>query len=481
MVKADIAIYKSDKAEYPSKIGLFRPSEKYPEYLWGDISDKENNVYYSVREALHLYGLDEENYGKHSWNPLAGLISENTSVLIKPNLVMDHNRSGDTTDCLFTNPSVIAPIIDYVIKAQNGNGKIVIGDAPMQECKFDKLIKESGLKDLVQYYKDKGIDITLVDFRELKSEISFGSHKQEINERNSGMIIELGEDSEFYKEDKKNLQRLRITNYDPRRLAAHHNSEKHEYYVSKYLLNADVVINMPKPKTHRKAGVTIAMKNMVGINTRKEFLPHHTLGDTASGGDEYKHKSILRVLSDKLYDFKNMKEAEENFLLARPAFFLAYGFKILANVIHNEPGEGSWSGNHTISRTICDLNKILIYANKDGKMCDKPQRKILNVADMIVSGEKEGPVMPSAKKLGVIAIGENSLVFDTAIATLMGANIKKIPTIQNALQIEKYAMAKVKSIHINSNCKELCGELEKIDKKNYWNFIPTSGWKDAFN
>ena len=81
----------------------------------------------------------------------------------------------------------------------------------------------------------------------------------------------MGMESEFSSEDSGTLEKLRITNYDPAILKQHHTENKHEYYISDYLLNADCVINMPKPKSHRKAGVTIALKNLIGINVRKEF------------------------------------------------------------------------------------------------------------------------------------------------------------------------------------------------------------------
>ena len=91
---------------------------------------------------------------------------------------------------------------------------------------------------------------------------------------------------------------MRITNYDPAYLKQHHNADKHEYFINSDVLNADVVINMPKPKTHRKAGVTISMKNLVGINCRKEYLPHHTNGSKEEGGDEYLHRSYLKKWMD---------------------------------------------------------------------------------------------------------------------------------------------------------------------------------------
>ena len=477
MKKADVAIYKTEKYYYPDNGEFFRPSTKYPEIVFEELATKENHVYDEVRNALFLYGFDEENFGTDKWNPFGSLIDQNSKVLIKPNLVMDHNRSGEGEECLYTHASVIAPVIDYVVKAQRGEGQIIVGDAPMQECDFDKLVQESGLKALVEFYKNKGINIQLVDFRDVKSSVSYGVHKQEESALSNGVIVDLGKNSEFAGAENDTIDRFRITNYDPRELAQHHNVEKHEYCISKYLLEADVIINMPKPKTHRKAGVTISMKNIVGINARKEYLPHHTMGSVKQGGDECNTRNFCRDISDKLYDFKNIKEAEGKYFLARPAFVMAYFLKKISNFIHNEPGEGSWSGNHTISRTINDLNKILIYADKNGHMCDEPQRKMLIVADMIISGEKEGPVMPSRKELGVVAVGENAYAFDSIIATLMGMDASRIPTLQSAKNVLRFGTSIVKNPTAISNDPEYCGTLDKFKGKKNWDFVTSKGWE----
>ncbi|MCI9388630.1 MAG: DUF362 domain-containing protein [Lachnospiraceae bacterium] len=169
-------------------------------------------------------------------------------------------------------------MVDYTLKALQGNGRIVIGDAPMQECKFEKLIEKSGYKALVEWYKNKGCDIQLIDFRELKSDIVNGVRVQHVNDRAKGTVINLGADSEFAFLDEDLFDRMRVTNYDPDILKQHHTRDKNEYYISDYILNSDCIINMPKPKCHRKAGVTISLKNMIDINVRKEYLPHHTMG-----------------------------------------------------------------------------------------------------------------------------------------------------------------------------------------------------------
>lgn len=51
--------------------------------------------------------------------------------------------------------------------------------------------------------------------------------------------------------------------------------------------------------------------------------------------------------------------------------------------------EGNWYGNHTISKTVVDINKIIRYATSEGQMQTTKQREMFICADMIVSGEKE--------------------------------------------------------------------------------------------
>lgn len=474
---SDVYVYSSNNYTYPTKDSLFRPSKKYPEYLFDDLSD-ENAVYGIVRESFHNIGYDKENFGSEAWNPLGFLIKPGNSVLIKPNIVMDHNLiEQNGTDCLITNPSIVAAIIDYVCIALKGTGKIVIGDAPMQECNFDKLIEESGYSDLVKWYRNKGIDISLVDFRELKSKVKKGIHVQSISKETRGIIVDLGPDSEFSRLKSDDYSRLRVTNYDPSILITHHTPQKNEYYINECVLKSDVIINVPKPKTHRKAGVTIAMKNLIGINARKEFLPHHTLGSKDENGDEYLKKDFVHACRSKLLDRMNYNSFNGKVFFAQIDRVIIKLFRLLKKTM--DFTEGSWYGNHTISKTIIDLNKILIYADKNGVMHDTPQRKNLIVADMIISGEKEGPVAPSKKNVGVIAIGSNQVCFDEVVATVMGFDYKKIPTIVNARSTEgKYPLCKHLIPRILSNSANFNEKrINEIEFDDTYKYEPTSGWK----
>ena len=154
-----ISIEKYNDVNYPSKNEMLYPNKNYIELPFEFENYSENNkIFEMVRDGLKDLKMDIENYGKKEWNPFKGIIKEDNNILIKPNLVMHKNGAGFGEECLYTSPSLVAAIIPYIYKALNGKGKITIADAPMQSCDFQKLIEDSGYKELVQYYKNKGND-----------------------------------------------------------------------------------------------------------------------------------------------------------------------------------------------------------------------------------------------------------------------------------------------------------------------------------
>ena len=488
MCKRNVTIFKSNSFSYP-KEAPFRPHIKHPEYPFKELSKTENKIYESIRDAFLISGFDSSNFNTPSWNPLGAKIKPGDSVLIKPNLVMDVNQSqGKGTDCLYTNPSLVAAVVDYVSIALHGRGKIVVGDAPMQECDFDNLLKNSGYDKLTDFYIEKfrgsGITFELVDFRELKSEAIKGVYHSHIS-KVYGTVVDLKENSEFSDETDYFYKNERITNYDPSILKKHHNKNVNEYYINNYVLSADVIINMPKPKTHRKAGVTISLKNMVGICCRKEYLPHHTNGSVAEGGDEYLNKSIIKKCLDRICDRRNyLFQTKRSYTVARLYKKL---YNILLSVSEKLAKdnfyEGSWYGNNTICKTIVDLNKIVLYCGKDGHMHSEKQREYLIVADMIISGECEGPVAPSPKNVGIIAIGDDPVCFDEAILWFMGAKKEYINTVNYARRpIGNHKITEPDSKpFILSNKKEIDHKtIDDLSVEEKLYFQPTSGWKEAF-
>lgn len=464
-----------------AKLRSSNMNDGYVSVVKTDCYDYTNHqmIHQMVEQALMLLEMDISHYGTKEWNPLGEIIKPGMQVLIKPNLVMDENHIRENgTDCLYTQPVIVEAVIDYVVKALNGTGKITIGDAPMQECDFENLMARSGYHKICEKYK--GLDIECVDFREYRSTTKNGIHFSEINKDVSGTIIDLKEKSAFADNPSDKYKDYRITNYDPRILPMHHNNETNEYYISNHILNADVIINMPKPKSHRKAGVTISLKNFIGANTRKEFLPHHTAGALEAGGDEYAHKNKIHEFMDLLIDKKNIYEAEKKYT---KAFFNLVLARLCHQVLKRKQGfqdEGSWYGNDTISRTISDINRVVRYADKNGILQETPCRNVFIIADMIIAGEKEGPVCPSPKRTGIIAAGRNTVCFDEVLCTIMGFDYKKIPTIvraRNSKSPYKLVDAGMEPWVVSNIDQFNAKAIHDINKEDLLYFEPTSGWK----
>lgn len=465
-----IYVCENLNAKYPTDKFCFSPSIRYPEYDFNEIADEKNDVYDMVRNCLIGLKLDEKNIGTKDWNPFKDFIKEGDNVLIKPNFVRDINLIEENgTDCLTTHTSVIRPVIDYVIKALNGTGKIILADAPVQNCDFDNLVKSKKLDHLVEYYKSKNIIVELFDLRLSGNKVS----SEDILDRPQGIEIDLKEKSSFSTLNKKQLKRLRITNYPKELMQKAHSKANHIYSISQVALNADVIINLPKPKTHKKGGATISLKNMFGTVSKKEYLPHHSLGAKNNGGDEYPHKSLLKhqeTLICEQQDNLSAKKKSNRFLnfLRKSVCKLQRIFKT------DNVKEGSWYGNDTLWRTICDINKILIYCDKSGHIFSTPQRKMFILADMIVSGEKEGPVAPSPKQVGMIIAGFNNVNFDKVVATLMGFDFNKIPSIKNANE----------HIYNSTSCSDFVIKSNNLNLNNFSNlnfdvnlkYEPSSNW-----
>ena len=442
----DTKIYDYNNAEE------FNPATKYPEGLNLSIkSDKR--IYDEIRKLLIDMDFDTKNIGTREWNPFKDFINENDNVVIKPNLVQHINQlKSGTTDCLITNFAIIRPIIDYTIKALNGTGSIIVGDAPVQECIFEKVCDLYGLKEGIDLYNENGYKVKLIDFRKNQ------------NPDLKCKFVSLNADSSLVPTDKY-WEQYAVTNYDLREMKEHHRNGIHEYLFPEYILNADVIINLPKPKTHRKAGMTACMKNFIGINSKKEYVPHHRNGSVYNHGDEHPDRSIIKWFKSKI---KNYTYTQNIIVKA-----LNKGFSYMQIIFKkNCYVEGSWYGNDTIWRTILDTNKAVIYASKNGKMCKNKQRIIFNLADMIISGEKEGPLLPSAKKVGYLVAGFNQLEVDNVICQIMGFNPNKIKYIKNGYELEKYKISENKYVDVYQGKNKV--DIKKYNKK----FIASKGWYD---
>ena len=157
----------------------------------------------------------------------------------------------------------------------------------------------------------------------------------------------------------------------------HHHGEVHEYKVSKDVLLADAVISIPKLKTHKKAGITCCLKNLVGINVDKNYLPHFIIGPSNKGGDEMPEVKGFRLISVFVIRFIRdiVLDKHWRFTGKIVSFFLHLIYKnktnetnlarvASENISKTNVFQGAWQGNNTIWKMILELiNQIVRLQN----------------------------------------------------------------------------------------------------------------------
>ena len=480
-----VSIFQNNELKSYFNIPPFHPSRQYPEYpFYQSIAREENDIYDAVRNALMLLKLDQKHFGTKEWNPLGEIIQPGDKVVIKPNFVLDKHYENGDIDCVITHPSVIRAVCDYVYIALKGKGQLVIADAPQANCDFDNLLNFSNLLSISSFYKQEAeIDLPVFDLRQLKLK-DFTDSKSRVLQEGDPLgyaIVNMGENSSFI--DSKGLERLYGADFDRTETAKHHHDMTHQYCVSKTILSADVIISVPKMKVHRKAGVTLNLKNLIGINGNKNYLPHFKIGVPEDGGDEF--PTLTSEQKTVMYSNRKLSDL----LLAKPSPFRSYLYKMATFVYaklkfifpnYNVKGVisgGDWYGNDTIWRTLLDLNKILLYADRNGVMQREPQRRFFSIVDGVIGGENEGPLVPTAKPCGLIACGFNPLVTDMAVARVMGFNVTKIPKFKEAMQLNDFMISLVSpdSIQILSNIISYQSAMTNVTEK-FLGFRPAKGW-----
>lgn len=470
---------------YPSS-APFHPSELYPEYPWGAeyLSSEQNGVYTMIRSLLHSMGLDREHFGTDEWNPLGAFIKPGMTVLLKPNMVLHFNAADNSPnlDCVITHPSLVRAVLDYVQIALQGQGTVIVGDAPLQSCDYARLCALSGHDAVRDFCRSRGASVEYVDFRQVRSALNAHGILETVDgagDPRGYKIVDMHGHSAF--KDKRDRNRnFRVTCYDHRIMRRYHTEDNNSFLISGSALAADVIIDMPKVKTHKKAGITASLKNFIGVIGHKDCLPHHTKGSTQEGGDEYLNSSLWKKLAVFCEEWRNIFALGNQTILARFMQKMEGKFWRIATRSSNDPfREGSWYGNDTIWRTTLDLARIIYFADKEGALQSTRQRTVFVVADAIVAGEKNGPLHPVAKQCSLIAASFDLPALDLALASLMGFAPEKIPTVIRAFDAHPLALTELTPdmVVISSNSQQWHDvKAKNLALEQTLQFVPPEAW-----
>lgn len=390
--------------------------------------------------AAFAHACGALGWGAAGRGALGGVVAEGARVLVKPNFVLHENQGTWGIEPLLTHGAVVRAVVEAVLAA--GAGEVTVGDAPVQGCDFQRLLEATGLGDWAAQLsarepRFKGV----LDFRRTVSSFDGGVRRaaEGVQPAERFVLFDLGGES-LLEPITDGSDSFRVTCYDPRLLARTHAPGRHQYLVAREVLEADVVVNLPKLKTHMKAGVTCALKNLIGINGNKEYLPHHRLGGSVHGGDCYPGGSRLKRALEYVYDRQNTA--------ATPAAGRAWAGAAtqLYRVLHRTGGdrlgvEGSWSGNDTVWRTCLDLNRVLLYGRADATLAESPRRRVIHVVDAVVAGQGNGPLAPQPLPLGLLLAGECAAAVDYAGALLLGYEPARVPLVRHAFERFRWPLA----------------------------------------
>jgi uncharacterized protein (DUF362 family) len=326
------------------------------------------------------------------------------------------------------------------------------------------------LESIRNLYQKKGFSIEIYDLRPYWSP---GKHFNSLlkplkGDPQGSVTIDLGDRSLFRDRPTKNIYGAC---YDRRETRKFHDGKRNAYQLSKTIMDADVVISVPKLKVHKKVGVTLNVKNLVGISTNKNCLAHYALSSPKRGGDQYpdeffsRSERMLIELERWMYDHLLMPK--NRFLEKVHHGIYDFHNRFTKKFISvpqwkRRLDAGNWHGNDTAWRMAIDLFNAFN---------SKPHRTF-TIIDGIVGGDREGPLNPRPK-FSMTLIGSLDWIAADVVATrLMGFDPMKIPTYRHLFENGRWHS---NAITISSNDPSWNGCLKNSMDK-YLKFEPHPGW-----
>jgi uncharacterized protein (DUF362 family) len=410
-------------------------------------------------------------------------VRQSDHVILKPNWVKEHDErfpGPDRWEHMVTHPAVIEAVARWTAQRLGGRGTITLCDAPQTDSSFARIREYCGLESILRRCQEEfpGVGFSLLDLRQEEWHAIDGVTVQRITlpgDPQGSTRVALNDASEFV--GFHGLGRLYGASYDLEETNQHHQGSRHDYLLCRTAMEADLFINLPKLKTHKKVGLTCALKNLVGINANKNWLPHHTEGTPDQGGDQFPAATVKTRLEH------SWMGAAKRFLKHRPALGrlfvpLKKAGRLFFGDTQRVVRSGNWHGNDTCWRMVLDLNKCLFFFDGSGQPRKEPLR-YLAVVDGIVAGEGNGPMAPDPKRCGVILAGTHPVAVDCVAAKLMGFDWRKLRLIERGFHLRDPDLTpfSAEAIRIVSNRAAWCGPVDELSDP--FRFRPHFGWVGA--
>ena len=411
------------------------------------------------------------------------IIQPGDRVVLKPNWIKEHDErfpGPNRWHHVITHPAVIEAVARWTGEHLRGRGSITICDAPQTDSSFDRIREYCELDSLLARLRTDfpGVEFSLLDLRPEAWHAIDGvtvARTKLPGDPRGNTHVRLDSASEFV--GYQGQGRLYGASFDMAETNEKHSGKSHEYLLCRTPMDADVFVNLPKLKTHKKVGLTCALKNLVGINANKNWLPHHTEGTPDRGGDQF----ALATARTRLEH--SWMGAAKRWLKDRPGMARLFvpvkkAGRLFFGNTQQVVRSGNWHGNDTCWRMVLDLNKCLFFFDGDGRPRRKPLR-YLTVVDGIIGGEGNGPMAPDAKPCGVILAGTQPVAVDCVAAALMGFDWRKLRLLKNSFQMRELNFAPFKpgEIEIVSDNPAWRGKLDPMEGS--FSFRPHFGWVGA--
>ncbi len=408
-------------------------------------------------------------------------------IVLKPNWVVHETNPTFPIQAMVTDPRVIEAAASACLDLFPDAESLVVGDCPLQWADWGLMRRQCGLDAIMDRLAARSRG--RVVFRDLRREVfrrangnflvdEAGTHGDPRGYRE----VELGARSHLEAiSDQADL--FAVSDYSASITRSNHARGSHRYLVSQTLLDADLFLNLAKWKCHAKSGLTGALKNIVGINGDKAYLPHFRRGAPRWGGDEYRDEDRWIYWTQSTLKAVLQKRSRIFYRAVKPGWELVKRLRGIetrfesrdANPRNFYSGSGSWYGNQTVWRMIYDLNLLVRSVDPEGRLQPRPVRDYFCIVDGIVSGEGNGPLEPLPKHTDCLVFGSDPFAIDTALAWFMGFDPARIPVLSERGQFADPEWGRFGTRELRA---ELDGrDVAVVESGLNFEFAPPPGWK----